>query len=70
MLRAQITRRTKCRCGFYLLIGPNRHWFKRKRDALKELARLLRKLKIGIVTVNDYAKQTRTPMPDLREPQC
>ena len=57
-VNVRITRKRKCREGFYLLFNKERIHFKNKAAAVGALDSLLSMQKFQIVTVREYAART------------
>lgn len=64
-VNVRITRKTKCKEGFYLLFNGQRIHFRFKKSAVDALNSLLGIQKFQIVTVREYAarRQKRKPEP-------
>jgi hypothetical protein len=55
----RVTRKSKCREGFYLVINGQRIRYKTKALALAEVEGWLKLQRVQIVTVRDYAERNR-----------
>jgi len=55
----RVTRKRKCRDGFYLVINGQRVRYQRRADALNEVAAWLKLQRVQICTVREYAERNR-----------
>ena len=60
LMPVRITRATKCKEGFYLLVNGERIHFKRKADAVAGLEAIMAMQRFQIVTVREYADRNAT----------
>jgi hypothetical protein len=58
-LQVRVTRKARCREGFYLLINGSRLRYTRKALALAELRAWLKLQRVRILTVREYADENR-----------
>jgi hypothetical protein len=58
-VRPRVTRTTRCKEGFYLLVNGERLWFKTKAIAMDALVSLLKMQRFQVVSVREYQRRKK-----------